>query len=91
MDRRASIGTLAGGLLAAPLAAGAQPSAQARRIGFPLGRDSTPVTPPRVRGRLAGAGLGAAEGRAERLPQFAAELVQARVSVMVTSQTRGSR
>ncbi|HUM14288.1 MAG TPA: ABC transporter substrate binding protein [Candidatus Nitrosotalea sp.] len=31
--------------------------------------------------------MGAAEGRAERLPQFAAELVQARVSVMVTSQT----
>jgi hypothetical protein len=34
MDRRAFIGTLAGGLLAAPLAAGAQPGAQAPRIGF---------------------------------------------------------
>ena len=29
----------------------------------------------------------AAEGRSERLPQLAAELVQARVSVMVTSQS----
>ena len=33
MDRRAFIGTLAGGLLAAPLAAQAQPAGKAWRIG----------------------------------------------------------
>jgi putative ABC transport system substrate-binding protein len=34
MDRRTFIGTLAGGLLAAPLAAGAQPAPRNARIGY---------------------------------------------------------
>jgi hypothetical protein len=34
VDRRAFIGTLAGGLLAVPLAAEAQPAGEVRRIGF---------------------------------------------------------
>ncbi len=34
MDRRAFIGSLAGGLLAAPLAAEAQPAGKVPRIGF---------------------------------------------------------
>lgn len=34
MDRRAFIGTMAGGLLAAPFAAGAQPAGKVYRIGF---------------------------------------------------------
>ena len=39
MDRRAFFGTLAGGLLAAPLAAGAQTAARVYRLGF-LGQTS---------------------------------------------------
>jgi hypothetical protein len=34
MDRRAFLGTLAGGLLAAPLAVEAQPPGKVRRIGY---------------------------------------------------------
>jgi hypothetical protein len=34
VDRRAFISTVAGGLLAAPLAAGAQPAAKIARIGY---------------------------------------------------------
>jgi hypothetical protein len=37
MDRRAFIGTLAGGLLAAPLAAEAQQAGKMYRIGFLVG------------------------------------------------------
>ena len=94
MDRRAFLGTLAGGLVAAPLAAKAQPVAQTARIGFLWGG-----TPPssllrefedalRERGWVAGRNITiehrAAEGRSERLPQLAAELVQAQVRVMLT-------
>ena len=43
MDRRAFIGTLAGGLLAARLAAEAQQAAKIARIGF-LVQGSGPVT-----------------------------------------------
>ena len=97
MERRTFLGVITGGLLAAPLAAGAQPGVQAPRIGFLWGG-----TPPqsllrefedalRERGWVSGLNIiiehRAAEGRTERLPQLAAELVQARVSVMVTSQS----
>jgi len=97
VDRRAFIAAVTGGVLAKPLAAWAQPSAQGPRIGFLWGG-----TPPpsllrefedalRERGWVSGQNIAiehrAAEGRAERLPQLAAELVQARVSVMVTSQS----
>ena len=96
MERRAFVvGAL--GLLAAPLAAEAQAVAQAPRIGFLWGGTPSPSTLRdledglRERGWVSGQNITiehrAAEGRSERLPQLAAELVQARVSVMVTSQS----
>jgi len=44
MDRRAFLGTLAGGLLAAPLAAEAQESAKVAQVGI-LGAGPTPSPP----------------------------------------------
>ena len=44
MDRRAFLGTLAGGLLAAPLAARAQPAGKVYRIGF-LSSTGCPIRP----------------------------------------------
>ena len=95
--RRAFIGTLAGGFLAAPLAAYAQPTAKVYRIGLLGG--SPPKTPG---GRRAWEGffqgmqeLGYVEGqnilvegrwygeRTDRLPTLAAELVRLNVDVIV--------
>ena len=95
--RRAFIGTLAGGFLAAPLAAYAQPTAKVYRIGLLGG--SPPKTPG---GRRAWEGffqgmqeLGYVEGQnilvegrfygdqPERLPALAAELVRLNVDVIV--------
>jgi len=95
--RRAFLGTLAGGLLAAPLAAGAQLTAKVYRIGLLGG--SPPNSPG---GRVAWEGffqgmreLGYVEGQnilvegrfygdhTERLPALAAELVQLKVDVIV--------
>lgn len=42
MDRRAFLGTLSGGLLAAPAVAPAQSATQAPRIGFLWGRKLNP-------------------------------------------------
>src|SRR6266498_2263431 len=84
-------------LLAAPLTAQAQQAAQAPRIGFLWGGTPSPSLlrefedALRERGWVSGRNITiehrAAEGRNERLPQLAAELAQARVSVMVTSQS----
>ena len=97
MNRRAFIGFLASGLLAAPLAAEAQPAARTARIGFLWGGTLNPSAlrefedALRELGWVSGRNITiehrAAEGRSERLPQLAAELVQAQVSVMVTSQS----
>jgi len=86
VDRRDFIHTLAGGLLATPLAAEAQSAAQAPRIGFLWGGVPSPSTLRdledglRERGWVSGQNITiehrAAEGRSERLPQLAAELVQ---------------
>jgi ABC-type uncharacterized transport system substrate-binding protein len=95
--RRAFIGTLAGGLLAAPLAAGGQQAAKVYRLGLLGG--SPPNSPG---GRRAWEGffqgmreLGYVEGQnilvegrfygdhTERLPALAAELVQLKVDVIV--------
>jgi putative ABC transport system substrate-binding protein len=97
MDRRAFIGTMAGGLLAAPLAADAQQAAKVHRIGLLGG--SPPNSPG---GRRAWEGffqgmreLGYVEGqnilaegrfygdRTDRLPALAAELVRLNVDVIV--------
>jgi putative ABC transport system substrate-binding protein len=95
--RRAFIGTVAGGLLAAPLAAGAQQTVKVYRLGLLGG--SPPNSPG---GRRAWEGffqgmreLGYVEGQnilvegrfygdhTERLPALAAELVQLNVDVIV--------
>ncbi|HWN02231.1 MAG TPA: ABC transporter substrate-binding protein [Candidatus Dormibacteraeota bacterium] len=99
MDRRAFLGTLAGSLLAAPLAARAQPAGKVWRIGY-LGYSS-----PALEQHLIGAfrqglrDLGyvegqnlvieyrSAEGKRERFPELAAELIRMKVDVIVTLAT----
>jgi len=97
MDRRAFIGTLAGGLLAAPLAAEAQQAGKVYRIGY---LDPNPAS----RGvsapfREALKELGYIEGRnlviegrfadtkMDQLPALAQDLVRLRVDVIVTIGT----
>jgi putative ABC transport system substrate-binding protein len=99
MDRRAFIGTLAGGLLAAPLAAPAQQAAKVPRVGF-LGINWA-ASPPNlheaflqelralgyVEGRNVVFEYRDAKGKVERLPALAAELVALKVAVIVAGPT----
>ena len=97
MDRRVLLGALAGALLAAPVAAWAQPG-KVVRIGF---LSPASASDPRMRGLLDAFRRGLvelgyvegrafriesrwAEGRYERLPRLAAELVALRVDVILT-------
>jgi len=96
MDRRAFISGIAGGLLAAPLAAEAQPTGKVYRIGFIL--TATPNETGHllkalneglrelgyVEGRNVVFERRYAEGRQERLPALAAELVRLNVDIFVT-------
>jgi putative ABC transport system substrate-binding protein len=96
MNRRGFIGALAGGLFAAPLVAAAQPTAKVYRIGFLV--TATPTETGHlfkalseglrelgyVEGRNVVFERRFAEGRQERLPALAAELVQLKVDVVVT-------
>jgi len=97
MDRRAFIGTLAGSLAVAPLTSLAQPKARAAGIGF-LAADmaSTRVQQAFLQGmRELGLVEGRdfvvdwrfAEGKYERLPGLAAELVRLKVDVIVAVTT----
>ena len=104
MNRRAFVRTFAGGLLAAPLAAEAQPAGKVYRIGI-LG--NVPLTDPEG-ARLWGAfieglrDLGYAEGqnitiehrssegKNERLPDLAAELVRLQVDVIVAPASQNA-
>jgi len=94
MDRRAFIGTLGGGLLAAPLAAGAQ-QAKIARLGVLLFGTPDTDTFPAIR-----LGLGAlgyvegrnilfehryAEGRPERLPDLASDLVRSKPDLIIAA------
>ena len=94
MHRRAFISTLAGGLLAAPLAAEAQQAAKVARIGYlspNLAAD--PIVQEAfgqglrdlgyVEGRNLVIEYRDAEGKLERLPALAAELVALKVDVIV--------
>jgi putative ABC transport system substrate-binding protein len=95
MDRRVFLGVVAG-LLAAPLAAEAQPAARVYRIGFIL--TATPNETGHllkalneglrelgyVEGRNVVFERRYAEGRQERLPVLAAELVRLNVDIFVT-------
>jgi putative ABC transport system substrate-binding protein len=96
MDRRAFIGTLAGGLVAAPLAAGAQP-VKVWRIGW-LGdgtraaREWNTLTPLReglrelgyIEGKNITIDARWSEGSEEQLKRDAADFVRSGVDVMVT-------
>ena len=98
MARRAFIGTLAGGLLAAPLAAEAQPAGKMYRIGM---LETTSVAlnaanPEAFRQRLRGLGYverqdyaieyRSADGRPDRFPDLAAELVRLKVGDLPIEQ-----
>jgi putative tryptophan/tyrosine transport system substrate-binding protein len=97
MDRRAFIATLAGGLIAEPLTLHAQPRSRFARIGFlAAGLASARVQQPFLQGmRELGLVEGQdfavdwrfAEGRYERLPDLAAELVRLKVDVIVAVTT----
>ena len=86
--------TVAGGLLAAPLAAEAQPASKTARIGFlslSSGPTATTNISPGLRelGWIEGQNIAVeyrwAAGREDKLPALAAELVQLKVDVIVTS------
>jgi len=99
MDRRAFIGSLAGGLLAVPLAADAQQAGKVYRVGYL----STPTRASvdhileaflrrlRELGWIEGQNLIIeyrwADGNVERLPALAAELVRRNVDVIVAPAT----
>ena len=99
MDRRAFVGSLAGGLLAVPFAA-AQPAARIPRIGY-LAANSLATSPPNLHGafRQGLRDLGYVEGRNlvieyreahgkfERLSALAAELVALKVDVIMAPTT----
>ena len=98
-DRRTFIGMLAGGLLASPYAAVSQPPTRLFRIGV-LGNENNPPWEGFRRGLRE---LGYIDGqnitilwrwsdaRIERFPALAAELVQAKVDVIVASSTPAIR
>jgi putative tryptophan/tyrosine transport system substrate-binding protein len=98
--RREFIGTLAGGLLAAPLAAEAQQAAKIARIGYLAPNlAASPHLHEAFRQGLRDLGYvegqnivieyRSAEGKAERLPALAAELVALKVDVIVVPGTVG--
>ena len=101
MDRRTFIGTVASGLLVAPLAAEAQQAAKVARIGF-LGTNRAVARRHvdaflqglRDLGYVEGRNLVIeyrdAEGKLERLPALAAELVALKVDVIVAATTPGA-
>jgi putative tryptophan/tyrosine transport system substrate-binding protein len=101
VDRRAFIGTLAGGLLAAPLAAEGQQARRTYRIGLlGLASSSDRAGVAALREGLQEFGYEEgknlvieyrwAEGQYDRLPGFAAELVRLKVDVIVTYGTPGA-
>jgi putative tryptophan/tyrosine transport system substrate-binding protein len=101
MDRRIFIASVAGGLLAVPLAAGAQKPAMPA-IGF-LGSESASNQAKRLEALRAGLrelgyvegkniviDIRWAEGKYDRLPALAAELVGLKVSVVVVSGAKAT-
>ena len=94
MERRAFLGALTGGLLAAPLVAEGQPARKSYRVGFLAltpGEDATSIQPLLERlhelGYREGKNMAfehrSAEGHAERLPQLAMELVRGSPDVLI--------
>ncbi|MBI1999736.1 MAG: ABC transporter substrate-binding protein [candidate division NC10 bacterium] len=103
MDRRTFIGRVAGGLLAAPLAARAQQVGKGYRIGIletiPAARNAANLDALRkglrdlgyVEGRNLVIEYRSADGRAERFPDLASELVRLKVDLIVTRGTPAAR
>ena len=101
MERRSFLALIPGSLLAAPLAAEAQQAVKIARIGY-LSPDlaATPHFPEAFRQGLRELGYVEgrnvvieyrdAEGKFERLPALAAELVALKVDVIVTGSTRSA-
>jgi putative tryptophan/tyrosine transport system substrate-binding protein len=98
MDRRTFLGTLAGGFLAAPLAAEAQPAGKIPRIGFlfygapgPSAEIDAFRQGLRELGYIEKQNIAVeyrfASGQVERLPELAAELVRLKPDVIVTPAT----
>ena len=96
MDRRAFISGITVGLLAAPLAAEAQPAGKVYRIGILTNKASDPAearlwqvfrSSLRERGWIEGQNIliefRAAEGNTARLPELAADLVRLKVDLIV--------
>jgi putative ABC transport system substrate-binding protein len=103
MDRRAFIGGVAWGFLAAPLAARAQQAGKVYRIGIleaiPAAQNATNLDALRkglrdlgyVEGRNLIIEYRSADGRAERFPDLATELVRLKVDLIVTRGTPAAR
>ena len=95
MERRWFIEVIAGGLVAAPLAAEAQPAKKVYRIGYLSAGQPTPATNllqglvdlGHVEGRDFVMEYRFAEGPPDRLSGLAADLVRAHVDVIVTVGT----
>jgi putative ABC transport system substrate-binding protein len=97
MDRRAFIGIVGGSFVAVPLDVGAQQTEKVRRIGFLSAAIPDPPVVDGFRQGLREHGYTEsqnllvewrfAEGRDDRLPDFAAELVRLKVEVVVTVTT----
>jgi putative ABC transport system substrate-binding protein len=103
MNRRSFIGVLAGGTLAAPLAAAAQQVGKVYRIGIletiPAAQNAANLAALRkglrdlgyVEGRNLIIEYRSADGRAERFPDLASELVRLKVDLIVTRGTPAAR
>ena len=103
MDRRTFIGGIAGGLLAAPLGAPAQQVGKVYRIGIletiPASQNAAKLDALRkglrdlgyVEGRNLIIEYRSADGRAERFPDLASELVRLKVDLIVTRGTPAAK
>jgi putative ABC transport system substrate-binding protein len=91
MNRRTFLATVAGGLLAAPLAAEAQQAGRMQRLGILVTANASAYDPlvdelrkfGYITGRTLALEFRNAEGKADRFPTLAAELVRAGVDVIV--------
>src|SRR5262249_45708304 len=103
MDRRRFIGAIATGLLAAPLTARAQQPGKVYRIGIleavPAGPNASNLAAPRkglrdlgyVEGQNLVIEYRSADGRAERFPELASELVRLKIDLIVTRGTPATK
>src|SRR5262245_56944409 len=99
MDRRAFIAIVGGSILAAPLATRAQQAGEIHRIGYLAVRSADDSLPFREALRQGLSDLGGiegrniaieyryAEGKYDRMPTLAAELVRLKVDVLVAEGT----